>query len=123
MTEKKEQHTAGLEWGPYSIRFDYEYRPAVRNYFSTRTGELLLKMIEDRRGFYNSLIAGVAAHKTPLREISYEQQDAINPFWNQNWFTSFDAVLLYGLLNIYKPGRYIEIGSGDSTKFARRAVS
>jgi hypothetical protein len=41
----------------------------------------------------------------------------------QCWFIELDAVALYGFIATRKPRRYVEIGSGTSTKFARRAVT
>jgi methyltransferase family protein len=38
------------------------------------------------------------------------------------FFGSLDAVALYGMLVEFRPKRMIEVGSGDSTKFARRAI-
>jgi hypothetical protein len=37
-------------------------------------------------------------------------------------FTGLDAVALYSLIAARNPRRYIEIGSGNSTKFARKAI-
>jgi hypothetical protein len=42
----------------------------------------------------------------------------LNPF-----FSALDAISLYGLLGSREPALYFEVGSGNSTKFARRAVS
>jgi hypothetical protein len=39
-----------------------------------------------------------------------------------HFYTGLDAFSLYGLLCQYNPKRYIEIGSGNSTKFARQAI-
>ncbi|BBI35698.1 class I SAM-dependent methyltransferase [Cohnella abietis] len=44
------------------------------------------------------------------------------PSWNNSWFSGLDAVALYGYMANGNPARYYEIGSGFSTKFARRAV-
>ena len=44
------------------------------------------------------------------------------PFWKNGWFENFDAAALVGLLVSKAPARYLEIGSGNSTKFARYAV-
>ena len=45
-----------------------------------------------------------------------------HPWWNNPWFSGLDAVALYSYLSEYKPALYIEIGSGNSTKFARQAI-
>lgn len=45
------------------------------------------------------------------------------PYWNNGWFSTLDAAALMFFLLSHTPKTYIEIGSGLSTKFARRAIS
>ena len=40
----------------------------------------------------------------------------------QPFLPPYDAVALYGLLRRTRPQRYLEVGSGHSTRFARRAI-
>jgi len=44
------------------------------------------------------------------------------PSWHNGWFQGLDAVALYCLLRDRNPGRYVEVGSGHSTAFARQAI-
>jgi hypothetical protein len=44
------------------------------------------------------------------------------PAWINDWLPALDSMALYGFLARTNPKRYIEIGSGNSTKFARRAI-
>ena len=44
------------------------------------------------------------------------------PRWGQDWFCGLDAAMLYALIRAQQPKRIIEIGSGHSTRFARRAI-
>jgi hypothetical protein len=44
------------------------------------------------------------------------------PFWYNAWFPPLDGMALTGMLHVHNPARMIEIGSGVSTKFARRAI-
>lgn len=57
-----------------------------------------------------------------FEKIDVEPRDAVEPFWKQNWFPPLDGMSLYAVLAHYKPRRYLEIGSGNSTKFACRAI-
>lgn len=47
---------------------------------------------------------------------------ASSPYWNNTWISALDAIALYSFIAINKPKYYIEVGSGNSTKFARKAV-
>src|ERR1035437_8168858 len=58
-----------------------------------------------------------------LRSVELEgSSNSTNPYWKNGWFENFDAAALLGMLISKVPARYVEIGSGNSTKFARHAV-
>jgi hypothetical protein len=44
------------------------------------------------------------------------------PSWVNGFFGGLDAIALYGTVVTERPRLYLEIGSGNSTKFARRAI-
>ena len=44
------------------------------------------------------------------------------PTWENGWFPALDAVTLYGLVATRNPRWYVEVGSGNSTRFVRRAI-
>jgi len=46
-----------------------------------------------------------------------------DPDWRDSFFYSIDATALYMFISRYKPHRLVEVGSGNSTRFARSAVS
>lgn len=48
--------------------------------------------------------------------------DAATPAWINGFLAGLDSALLYGMLRTQAPGCYVEIGSGHSTRFARRAI-
>jgi Methyltransferase domain len=59
----------------------------------------------------------------PLASIGPAATTAIEPHWINDWIPAFDAVSLYGSIAVRNPAIYLEIGSGVSTKFARRAIT
>ena len=44
------------------------------------------------------------------------------PSWNNGYLPGMDIISLYGIICKYNPGKYVEIGSGNSTKVARQAI-
>ncbi|MBU2018546.1 MAG: class I SAM-dependent methyltransferase [Bacteroidetes bacterium] len=62
-----------------------------------------------------------------LKEFIWKIQDSsietnsILPTWNNDFLPGLDIVGIYALLTEFKPNRYIEIGSGNSTKVAHLA--
>ena len=57
-------------------------------------------------------------HKIPLKD----SESSLSPFWLNDWLPSLDAISLYAFLCLYEPKTYLEVGSGNSTKFARAAI-
>lgn len=72
--------------------------------------------------FAQVLLEIEACHET-LHSIPHlpagDNTDA--PFWRNPWFSTLDAAALVGLMLARKPSRYVEIGSGFSTRFAHFA--
>ncbi|MCZ2982675.1 hypothetical protein NYY70_21085, partial [Acinetobacter baumannii] len=48
--------------------------------------------------------------------------DPVTPHWNNTWFTALDAAALMTMLAWKRPARYLEVGSGCSTCFARYTI-
>ena len=49
-------------------------------------------------------------------------EDSIAPKWNQPFFSWLDALSICASLKLKNPKRYVEIGSGNSTRFARWCI-
>jgi len=61
-----------------------------------------------------------------FREIPAEPANApgaVVPSWKNGWIHALDTVALYSFIAINKPTYYMEVGSGNSTRFARRAIT
>lgn len=55
--------------------------------------------------------------------IRTEVAQDISPCWLNGFIPGLDAVALYGFVATNKPKTYVEVGSGNSTKFVRQAIS
>ena len=79
--------------------------------------------LNQHRGDFSLLIRKFTQCSEVLASVALEgSPDSIVPFWKNGWFENFDAVALVALLVCKAPVRYLEIGSGNSTKFARHAI-
>jgi predicted O-methyltransferase YrrM len=83
----------------------------------------LYEIIAGRREEYRALLDSFAAHEQDLVAIPLSPTGPGEPSWTNGWFQALDAVALYCLMADSNPRRYVEVGSGNSTMFARRAVS
>ena len=58
-----------------------------------------------------------------LCQTTEEPVDDISPYWNNPYFNRADARAAYAYARVRNPERIVEIGSGNSTKFFRKAIS
>ena len=57
-----------------------------------------------------------------ISQVTALQQNNRDPFWNNGYFSWADARIAYAITSHYKPKQIIEVGSGNSTKFLRKAI-
>ncbi len=96
----------------YKVDFKPRYLVGVNPHFE------LNKIIDFYRHNYSKLLYEFIKFKEQIWEIK-EQGDEKNPLlpvWNNGFFPGLDIISLHSLLPIIKPKRYVEIGSGNSTK-------
>jgi hypothetical protein len=106
-----------------TISLDYPVRPEPRYGWGKPPHQRLTALLDARRPAITALLEGFRALATSVCEIGVNAPKGPGePFWNNGWFEGLDALALYGLLVRQPPRHYVEIGSGNSTKFARRAI-
>ncbi|MDD4149027.1 MAG: class I SAM-dependent methyltransferase [Bacteroidales bacterium] len=83
----------------------------------------LLKIIDSNRNNYKDLITKSLSLKESIWTIqdSKTETDSTKPSWNNGFLPGLDIIGIYTLMTEYKPKKYIEIGSGNSTKVAYKA--
>jgi len=58
-----------------------------------------------------------------LRNIPATPASDDAPYWNNMWIPPLDGIAIYCTIAAKRPRRYIEVGSGNSTLFAHRAIA
>lgn len=102
---------------------EYPYFPQSRPIADRPGGRLVIERFERNIDSIRETILGIAKHSENMARIPYDEEHAsLSPYWHNDWFPPFDGASLYGLIAERKPRRYIEVGSGISTRFARRAI-
>ncbi len=106
------------------VIMDYPYRLEARNVSNKESGKILSKILAKYEGLYAGLIDEIEKLKDDIGQISPWVDDpaGVEPYWSNEWFSHFDAISLYTLIRMKKPKVYLEVGSGNSTKFVRRAI-
>lgn len=83
----------------------------------------LYNIINKNRDSYKEILQAALQHATTFQQITKEKRDEQQPFWHNGFLPGLDIIMLYTLLIKYQPKRYVEIGSGNSTKVAYKAKS
>lgn len=104
------------------IKVDYPYQPRRRPWSASRSKVFDIISAGEQR--YSSLLERISAFNPHFERISVHGNDKgnLSPKWLNGWFPGVDAISLYGLLALKNPRSYVEVGSGNSTMFARQAI-
>ncbi|MBM3673543.1 MAG: class I SAM-dependent methyltransferase [Actinobacteria bacterium] len=108
--------------GRRSIELDYPFTPQVRWGGDRPSHPQLHAILDRRRAAYREVIAAVVEQHERFRAIPVEETSADEPCWVNGWLPGLDSAVLYTMLATTDPATYLEVGSGNSTSFARRAI-
>lgn len=83
----------------------------------------LYTIIDENRDEYRTFLEQTLELKSAIHDINKLEQesDLSSPGWNNGMLPGLDIVGIYAMLAIKKPNRYVEVGSGNSTKVAYRS--
>jgi hypothetical protein len=110
--------------GYASITLDYPVFPEARWGHGRPPHPLLQARFEAERERYRAVLERILRLKDDLVRIPVEPSaDATQPCWVNGWLPGQDSAALYSFLVETDPVLYLEVGSGNSTKFARRAIT
>ncbi|TCT14030.1 putative O-methyltransferase YrrM [Natranaerovirga pectinivora] len=106
------------------IKLEYPVNPNYRYGYGKKPHQLIYNIINKCRSRYTELLSKFNVYEKKLLGISRieNRESMIEPFWENNYMSGLDAIALYSIVSIYKPRKYMEIGSGNSTKFVYRAI-
>jgi hypothetical protein len=85
--------------------------------------ELLYAIIDAHRAQYETVLDKALSYSAQIHEIkrNNEEINPLNPAWNNGFLPGLDIIGIYTMVADIKPKKYIEIGSGNSTKVAFKA--
>ncbi|AEA45513.1 class I SAM-dependent methyltransferase [Fluviicola taffensis] len=101
---------------------EYKIEMKPRYGYGTKPHGLLYEIIDKNRSVYEVFLKEILTHKDTFQAIKSENSDENQPAWNNHFLPGLDIISLYTLLDHFKPKNYIEIGSGNSTKVARKSI-
>jgi hypothetical protein len=83
----------------------------------------LRELVSRNDAAYAHFLKQALTHQDALAAIPVRSVEVTSePTWVNGWLPAIDVVANYTVLVEHGPARYVEIGSGESTKLARRAI-
>lgn len=102
---------------------EYELHPAARYGWSSRPNAGLLGIFRDREEESKQTVDSLKSSTEELFRIPGGRDSSGGLSWDNDWWGGLDAMVLYTTLRDRNAERYVEIGSGYSTRFTRRAIT
>jgi hypothetical protein len=114
---------AKREDGLHEVFIDYPLRPIPRFGHGKPAHPRLLDLLNRNRSVYEQTLSDIVPFAPDLQRIPVRAPgDSRTPYWMNRFLQGVDPASLYALVCRANPRTYVEIGSGNSTKFARRAI-
>jgi Methyltransferase domain len=109
--------------GGHYVNLDYP--PTVEN--APRYGHgrpanpRLEELVSAQAASYAPTLEAIGRYTDDLARIEVEAEDPREPSWVNGMISGLDGATFYALMRDRRPSLYLEIGSGNSTKFVARA--
>ncbi len=109
---------------PFHVALDYPITRQPRYGYKVPPPPQIARLIEAARGRHVEFLRSLPSLAALTKDIGYEADEVgpAEPFWNNRWLPPGDCAAMLHFIFTRKPLRYIEIGSGNSTKWARHAI-
>ncbi len=104
---------------------DYACDPESRDLPAAPGWARLLAELQGRDEAYRDVVTDFVKLLGAGNAIPYEttsDTQAHQAAWNNSWTPPVDGMAIYGMLARHNPARFVEVGSGTSTMFARQAI-
>lgn len=108
-----------------ALVLEYRVSPTPRYGYGKPPRQRLHEILSRNRDEYARRLTEFLSLSEVVQQILQERNSpasAIQPTFRNHLFNKLDAVALMGFLRELRPNILLEVGSGNSTKFARRAI-
>jgi hypothetical protein len=110
--------------GPEPIFLDYPLDPRPRYGHGLAPHPELYTLIDSNRSAYLETLRALEKYAPQLSNIREAGAGAATePHWHNEYINGLDALTLYCFPALNDSALYVEVGSGNSTKFVRRSIS
>jgi len=112
------------DWQTLHMDYRVNLRPRYGRENTLLRHDRLLKLINANRELYKKYLNDAldqAAVFTAMKNTD-EHPESYEPYFNNGFLPGLDIIGLYTLISEFRPDRYVEVGSGNSTKVACKAI-
>ena len=107
-----------------TLFLEYKVNLKPRKWEGKDVHPILYEIINKKRALYADILEYSLKHRETLQNIKISgiETDTTKPVYNNGFLPGLDIVAIYTMISRYKPSKYIEVGSGNSTKVAFKAI-
>ena len=114
--------TAGVAGLGHYLVLDYP--ASARDAPTIRRDGALHDLVAAGESRYREALRTIASYEHDLGRIALSAgADGSAPAWRNGFLPGLDSAAIYSFIRSRRPVTYLEVGSGSSTRFARRAIS
>lgn len=106
------------------VVLDYPVTPRQR-WTLDKPHPILYNILNEGRETYKDVLESFLSIEKSLTSVDKSptgSESDKQPYWANEWIPPLDAASLYSFIATRRPKTYMEVGSGNSTKFARKAI-
>ena len=110
------------KWQKLYMEYKVEFKPRYGHGLPPH-GQLY-DIINANRAQYAEILQEANAHAQIFQswKEKSQEQSAMMPAYNNEFLPGLDMIAIYTMIQKYKPSKYVEVGSGNSTKVAYQAI-
>ena len=107
-----------------TVSLEYPVHGEARWGYSVPSNPALYKILDAGRSRYAETLRSFLPLAGEFAKFARDADPArpTSPHWNNGWLPDLDGIAIYAWLALQERRLYVEVGSGNSTKFARQAV-
>jgi hypothetical protein len=104
------------------LEYKVDFKPRFGHGLPSHSG--LNTIIDEKRELYRNYLTSFLAYSDVFFGFKEDKNETDKnlPTWNNEFLPGLDIIAIYGLIREVKPNKYVEIGSGNSTKVVRKAI-
>jgi hypothetical protein len=120
---KKIYHFLSPKFQTLAMEYKVHFKPRYGHGLPAHKGlEFIINENRSEYGLFLNKILSYAETFYKIKKTS-DETNPVSPSWNNGFLPGLDIMALYTMIVEKKPSKYIEVGSGNSTKVVFKAIA